>query len=290
MTPPTPTPRSRWRTRLNLASLAVIIFLPALDALTWASDPTDVARKHGTVVALDTTPAVGERTDYLAVRDARLDRLLPSAGGGRFFVTGLEKDGLAIQRENIILIKAPSAVELIEAHELAHLVQYNLPTEFAAIMRVTSPPAPDEYAAKSDIEHFAEMAAEAWTVVAGVRDACLMDGPADLLRDAEQRVPGTAGFVAYYLATGAFADDSAAMSVTSLAAEMIAPAARPAWQALWAALEARRQPDGTLLAWPRPDALARHRAQWEQFRTPVVRALVRVISTPSELVVRAVAG
>lgn len=282
--------RPRWRTRLNLVSLAVIVFLPAISALSSDSDPVAIASKHGTVIDVDTTPSADERTDYLAVRDARLDRVFPRAGGGRFFVADMEKGGLAIQQENIILLRSPDAEELVEAHELAHIMQYNLPLEFAAIMRVTPPPAPDEYAAESDVEHFAEMASNAWLVLAGLRDACLLDGPAERLRDAEQRVPGTAGFVAYYLSTGTFADDSAAAAIGDLATEMIAPEARPAWNALWTALEARRQPDGSLPPWPRPDALTRHRQTWEQFQSPVLRGIARVISAPSGLVVRVVAG
>jgi len=278
------------RQRLRLALIAACLLLPAVLSLAPARDPVAIASAHGTVVHVAASPDGVEQHEYFALRDARLDRLLPSAGGGRFLVAGLEQNGLALQRENIILLRAELTEQATEAHELAHLVQYNLPREVAAIMRVMPPPAPDEYAAKSDTEHFAEMASEAWTLLGGVREFCFTDTPAERLRDAEQRVPGTAGFVAYFVATDAFADDSAARSVADLATAMIPPDARPAWAALWTALEARRQPDGTLPPWPRPNAITRHRQHWEHFRTPALRGLMRAFTAPSELVVRAVAG
>ena len=61
------------------------------------------------------------------------------------------------------------------------------------------PAAADQYAATDDGEHFGEMAAKAWEIIAPPAMFCVDGTAAQRLEDAETRVPGTSGFVLRYL-------------------------------------------------------------------------------------------
>jgi hypothetical protein len=189
---------------------------------------------------------------YLADRSPVVDRLLPPGAGGTHFFNTLGTDaGLAFPDSASIALVADDAAspwpESVELHERAHLVDANLPREVGALMSHLPAPNPDEYAATNRGEHFAEMAAKAWEIVEPPDNVCVDGTPADRLRDAEQRVPGTSGFVEWYL-RHLPADVEGRHDLAALAANLRAPFA-PQWDALWQAIDARREPGGGFTPW-----------------------------------------
>jgi hypothetical protein len=89
--------------------------------------------------------------------------------------------------------------ESIELHERAHLGEAYLPELVGRLMALMPPPAAGGIAAASSGQHFAEMAGEAWSLVTPPGDFCVDGSLAERLRATEARVPGTAGFVVWYL-------------------------------------------------------------------------------------------
>jgi hypothetical protein len=194
---------------------------------------------------------------YLQFSRPLVDRLLPAGTGGTRFVTALEADHLGEAHQGagevhlLVAALSDSAGVATELHERAHLAQFVHAREAARLMSRLPAPAAGEYAATSAVEHFAEMAGQAWTIVDLLRphDWCLMGEPAEWLRDAEARVPGTAGFVAWYLRDETFDGADGRDALAAEAARLMAPAGAE-WDALFAALEGQRRPDGDLEPWP----------------------------------------
>ncbi len=243
------TPERKWamgnfRFMLRLTALIMILFGP-IAAGYWHIHFAGVGGGQGD------GRDVGAQT-YLAHRSPVVDRLLPAGAGGTHFVGSLGKwAGMAFPDSAAIALVADDATspwpESVELHERAHLVDAALPREVAELMSRLPAPNPDEYAATSRDEHFAEMAARAWEIVQPPDDVCLDATPANRLRDAEQRVPGMSRFVEWYL-QHLPADSERRDDLAVLAAKLRAPLA-PQWDALWQAVDARREPGGGFTAW-----------------------------------------
>ena len=104
-------------------------------------------------------PAVRNVRDYLARRNAAVDRLLPAGEGGIVFVERLGGNaGVALPGSAVIGIASEGLssedAEYVELHERAHLLHANLPDEVARLLSRLPGPAPDEYAARNPAEHF----------------------------------------------------------------------------------------------------------------------------------------
>jgi hypothetical protein len=234
------------RFTVRLTALVVILFGP-IAAGYWHIHFAGVA----TGIGQGDGREVGGRT-YLARRSPVIDRLLPAGAGGTHFFDRLGHDlGLAFPNSAAIALVTDNAFsawpESVELHERAHLVDASLPREVGELMARLPAPNPDEYAATDRGEHFAEMAARAWEIVKPPDDVCVDGTPADRLRDADQRVPGTSGFVEWYL-RHLPADFEGRDDLAALAAKLRAPLA-PQWDALWQAIEARREPGGGFTPW-----------------------------------------
>ena len=189
--------------------------------------------------------------------DPLVDRLLPEGPGGTVFFSELgEFAGVAFQETGTIgvalAVAASDSLSAVELHERAHLLEFASPQIVARLMREQPAPKREEYAATSPVEHFAEMAAKAWNVVEVLlpREYCALDSPLDRLQRLERDVPGTAGFVAWYLAEPQLAalDGADALRVE---AERLIGDRRDDWAALHAALRTRQETDGTFKVWPR---------------------------------------
>jgi len=231
---------------VRLTALSVILFGPIAGGY-WQIHAPGVAIGGGPGDHRD----VGAQT-YLAHRSPVVDRLLPAGAGGTHFVGSLGKwAGMAFPDSAAIAIVADDATspwpESVELHERAHLVDAALPREVDELMSRLPAPNPDEYAATNRGEHFAEMAAKAWEIVEPPDNVCVDGTPADRLRDAEQRVPGTSGFVEWYL-RHLPADVEGRDDLAALASKLRAPVA-PQWDALWQAIDARREPGGGFTPW-----------------------------------------
>ncbi len=206
------------------------------------------------------SPEVAEAAEWVARYRARrnpvVERLLPEGiGGTRFFQRLDGYAGMAFSDVAAIglatTVESDLWPETVELHERAHLLHAFLPQEVARLMARMPAAAPGEYAATNPGEHFAEMAAKAWEVVAPPGDFCIDGTPADWLSAAEIRVPGTAGFAAWYLRQPALRSGEGCEELPPLAARLSEPQ-RAEWEALWQALEARRLPGGTFRPWSYP--------------------------------------
>ena len=194
-----------------------------------------------------------DRQDYLARRNSVVDRLLPEGAGGTLFVEDLdEKLGIAIAATGTIVISQAALpdAEDTEIHERAHLLHANAPSEVARVMRALPPPT-QSYASKSDTEHFAEMAASAWRIIVPNENGCLVQTRAELLREEEKAVPGTAAFVTRFLSDSAMAGRDSMLDVYIEAERLTAPL-RDEWSAVWSHVDAQRTAQGTLRSWGRP--------------------------------------
>ena len=185
-----------------------------------------------------------------------VDRLLPEGPGGTVFYDELgDLAGVAFQDTGTIgvaLSVASDSLAAVELHERAHLLEFENPEIVARLMPGSPAPAEEQYAAKSPVEHFAEMAAKAWSVVELLlpHEYCALESPVDLLRRLETDVPGTAGFVVWYLRDPALAA-AEGMDALRNEAERLVGDQRDGWTALHAQLRARQLADGTFPAWPR---------------------------------------
>jgi len=229
---------------LRSTSLGVILFGP----IALAAWDVHLARPE----AAEPFAAVAA-ADYRSRRSPDVDRLLPEGGGGTYFYDDLHGNlGEALLDAAAIGLSGdvreapwPEAVEL---HERAHLLQAFLPEPVGRLMARMPAPAADTEAADNSQQHFAEMAERAWQIVAPPGDFCPEGTPVERLLEAERLVPGTAGFVAWYLRhVTRPAEDGEALA--ALASQLIA-STRADWDALWEALETRRRPDGSFHPWP----------------------------------------
>lgn len=220
--------------------------------------------------ALGSDAARSAAAAYRAQRRPVLDSLLPMGHGGvqvtdagvmdgRAGIAILDLGAIALSAEHLttrLHTGGGLTGEMVEIHERAHLLQARHPRKVAALMRTLPPPHEATYAATSAVEHFAEMAAEAYRVVVFDPDAieiCLEDTP---LRLAERDVPGTAGFVVWFLR---HLDPAAvaAPGYDALLEEATALRGDPSpWEPIYAALDAQRLDDGTLAPWPPPTRAA----------------------------------
>jgi hypothetical protein len=228
-----------WR----LVAVAVILFGPIAMAHWELSRP---ARGVG-------DPAPEEEARYRSRRSPVIDELLPNGQGGIRIVETLDGQAGVTFTGSATIALAASVVSdpwpgTVELHERAHLVDAFMPDVVARVMAVLPAPAPGEYAATNPGEHFAEMAAGAWELVVAPDGICVEGTPLELLRSAEARVPGTAGFVSWYLQNPTLASTEVAGELRPLADQLIAPH-RAEWEALWRALNHRRLPDGAFTAW-----------------------------------------
>ena len=250
---------------LKLAALAAmaawIVVSPIVEASRWATGAETYRSGDEVLLACYEDAALQDHADrvagYLAGDRRLVDRLLPEGAGGTRFVLRLPGDrlGEADQEAGAINIAvtafALSDVVSTELHERAHLLQFARPHDAARLLARLPRPAHDTYAATNGLEHFAEMASEAWSVLQSLMpgDFCIAGEPVDWLRQAEGRVPGTSGMLAWYLRAHAFSSLPGRAALESEAVRLMAPV-RAEWDALFHAVTSRRQADGTLEAWP----------------------------------------
>lgn len=242
------------RLGLRLTAIAVIVFGPIAAAARAVHAPERVRLGY---VEVDPSTASGRAAhgvkEYLAGRDPAVDRLLPNGVGGTRFFEDLDGNlGMAFVHVPAVGISAtvggagwPEATEL---HERAHLLYAFLPEEVSHLMARVPAAGPGEYAAKNGNEHLAEMAAAAWEVVAPPELLCVEGTPVERLRDWEIRVPGTAGFVAWYLRNLRRGDVESYGEVSRTAAVLAAPYQAES-DAVWKAIEDRRLPSGEFQPW-----------------------------------------
>lgn len=242
------------RAAVRLAALAVILFAPIAQASWVLRAPGPVAAGY---VEIDPDAASGPSAEsvkaYLAVRDPVVDRLLPNAAGGTRFFEDLDGNaGMAFAAVPAVGIGAdidssgwPEATEL---HERAHLLFTFLPEEVSRLMARLPAPESGEYAATNANEHLAEMASAAWEIVALPKLSCPVATPVERLHDAETRVPGTAGFVSWYLRHVPRPSIEGYAELSRAAAALAAPY-RAESEALWMAVEGRRLPGGEFRPW-----------------------------------------
>jgi hypothetical protein len=192
-----------------------------------------------------------DASQYLSLRSPVIDRLLPGGSGGTHFVRELSGPaGEANVASASIRMEVPKSArdgEAIELHERAHLLEaFALPAA-RRILEDLPAPAPDLYAAESPAEHFAEMAASAWSLMKSFDEVCVLDVEG-VLDEAEQNVPGTAGFVARFLGVAPLADTVSSSALLASARRTIARRAAD-WDSLWSAVDGRRLHDGRFDAW-----------------------------------------
>jgi hypothetical protein len=253
--------------------IAVQPLLEAHRELDWHLGAHGAYQEVPLACSIDADDPSEQVARYLETRPAAVDRLVPAGAGGTRFFRHLDGNaGMAFRG----IAAAGLAVDVglgrhsvsTEVHELAHLMQFCLAPEVARLMRGLPAPVRDEYAAKNSREHFAEMAASAWEIVdlLDPTDFCVNGASIDWLRDMDQRVPGTAGFVAWYLRHLDPAEADAAEELRIESQRLIQPH-RDAWEAIFAALDARRLPDGTFRPWePASSVRAYLEAQLEDAR------------------------
>jgi hypothetical protein len=182
--------------------------------------------------------------------------LLPGGAGGTRFYRDLDGNaGMAFAGTATVGV-APGDnhsawPDTVELHERAHLFQFYAPAPIARLMARMPPAAPGSYAATDPVEHFAEMAAAAWEIVASPDGFCIDGPPTVRLADAERTIPGTAGFVGWYLRHPEMASQDPAGALGAAARGLIRPW-RAEWEDVWHALDARRSSDGRLAPWAAP--------------------------------------
>jgi hypothetical protein len=202
---------------------------------------------------------------YAAHRRALIDSLLPDghagtvvthadAIGGMAGVAWMDLSAIGLAAGHLserILSGGGMLGELVEMHERGHLLHSNHPELVQRLMERLPPPVAGSYAATSGTEHFAELISEAYRfAVMNEEFFSPAKLPDEQLMDAERETPGTAGFVVYILERyqGEDAEQQRRLLGT---ARMLRGDPRP-WEPIYAALDARRTPDGTMRPWPKP--------------------------------------
>lgn len=197
---------------------------------------------------------------YQLIRRPIIDRLLPDGHRGTLVMHELGGPaGVAWTQSSAIGLLAGSltrelsrggalAGETVEIHERAHLLRTYHSEVVAALMRQIPPPAPGEYAATNPGEHFAEMAAQAYQILVVPENRRRRFDAALHLRVVEERVPGTSGFMLWYLRT---MDTSAPQfAVLQQTARELVAERLPLWEPIYAALETQQRANGTMAPWP----------------------------------------
>lgn len=254
-----PLARYNWNSRrtTSIASLPPATISPARRAADFPRDTNS-----------SSADALGSVQNYMATRHPAVDFLLPVGWGGtHFFATLDDKHGLAFIHSGAIAISVAAlltgAGEETELHERAHLLHAALPLEVAALIKQLPRPNSGIYAATNSQEHFAEMAASAWRLLAPADDFCWAVGPEERLRDAERQVPGTSGFVLWFLTDDLLApvEDRAALTAT---ATQLIEATRSEWAPILDFLQRHRLATGAMSQLTPPShaaSLAAHSAE-----------------------------
>jgi hypothetical protein len=240
-----------------------MIVIGPIAATWWQQMPHREFRTHVEVDAAD--PALAP---YLASRPVIIERLLPEGRGGTRFYASLDgKGGMAGITSGSVAVAVGTGMlvlDEVEIHERAHLLHALAPEAVAELITRLPKPHPDEYAATDPGEHFSEMAANAWRIIRPPDALYCTDAPTTLLRNAEARVPGTAGFLTRFLAVQSDETLSHVEELPALRAlaRDLSAQTRPQWDAIWTHVEAQRRADGTLAPLPRQsisDDIATHR-------------------------------
>ncbi len=188
-----------------------------------------------------------------------MDQLLPDGIGRTHYVLELPDSvsGVAYQDVAAIAIAmvALSDGEAVELHERAHLLHAAIPE--AVHRLIATLPAPDEsaYAATNAGEHFAERASSAWSLLRPIVGYCPIGGPAEMLQVAEERVPGTALFLLWYLDQEAFSAHPDRAILRGPAETFAAPSLAP-WRPIRAVLRSQHLAGGHFTPWPTPGVRA----------------------------------
>lgn len=247
-----PSRRTMWKVRV----FALLFILVGPIGITALERPNRLLGERPEALGFAEAKA---RVPYADHRNPVIDRLLPEGVGGTRYYDYLGKVGrrgdalgLAFLRGGAIgllsTLETNSWSASTELHERAHLLYQALSSPFARLLAKLPSPAADEYAAENSHEHVAEMAARAWEIVTDLDNACVEGTPMDRLRDADRRVPGTAGFVAWYLRDPSAGPADHRAELATLADELSAPQ-RNEWDVIWREVEARREPNGTFRPW-----------------------------------------
>jgi len=251
-----PSRLERWLPRIRWTALVALVVGPVVIA---AWEVRSVGRFGG--------PAAPEaHRAYFAERNPLINELLPAGEAGIRVVDNLGGPmGLANMNTGAIALDRSVAHEgwrgAVELHERAHLIEAFLPREVAALMaRLPSAPGPG-VASEGPGQHFAEMASEAWQLVTDPHGMCIDGTPEARLKDAEARVPGTSGFVLWYLRHPALSTGDRAVALRTAAALLVAPN-QTEWTTLWDALDAQRDAAGAFRPWPAPTVRSILSRQW----------------------------
>ncbi len=240
---------------------AVVLLFAPLQVL---SRPAGAPGVGGLIRDVRDTALVGIVDRYLGERDAAIDRLLPNGSLGTLVETlPLDRDGVANASAAQVEIAAVALQDLdrtygtlrgerVEVHERAHLLDYAYQDLVARLMAKLSTPDTAEYAATNAQEHFAETLSAAWGILAGIHATGYCPDPRQALRDAEAQIPGTAGALRWLLPIWA-ADPHRPIDAGLMAlSDSLSVGTHAEWDALAAAVEARRLADGTLAPWSVP--------------------------------------
>lgn len=244
----------RLRRALRLAAIGMVVVGPIVSARLALHAPPRFLVTHTEVdPSVGSGPAVESVRAYVALRDPAVDRLLPAGEGGTRFFRDLDgKSGMAFLSSATIGLAVPRDLggwpEATELHERAHLLHAFVPGEVGRLLARLPAPEDGEYAATNRHEHLAEMAAAAWEIVVPPDLFCVETPPADRLREAEARVPGTAGFVQWYLRNLPHTGDQNTVALLRTAAELAATYQSES-DALWETIDTRRLPGGDFQPW-----------------------------------------
>ena len=276
----------RWRSIRSVRVLAIvtIAFAPITSEFAEAANAFWLARREAHVAR--------ELVAYRAHRPAQIDDVLPDGARGTHFVLTIPRGaGLALPRRSELFVsiaqRTVTEIASIEIHERAHLLQLHASPSANRILRAIGAPSPEEYAATSDDEHFAEMAASAWDLLRPLGELCWASTASERLEEAEQRVPGTAGFVAYFARRPGITAANEVDAVVRLADALIAPL-RQDWEVIWAQLEAQRLPNGKLAPWRTLSRLEVNTYAMERARhdSRVQGTLTRILYWPTVMLLR----
>lgn len=176
------------------------IISPLADQHTWTPDRTQLV--------------VMATAHNQTARDTLIDLLLPEGVGGTIIVPDFDDnaDGEANPDLGLIVIRAAAVLDAtrwlgirrgdqVEMHERAHLIEGVHPELVFGLLRRVAPADPDEYAATSPSEHFAEMVSNAWAILELHTVVGLCPDYVGAIQIDEQLVPGTAGAVAWLAPT-----------------------------------------------------------------------------------------
>jgi hypothetical protein len=260
---------------IRITAAATIVFGPlAAATLNTGSAPAKAYRPvsaRDSLAPADTiaSPAAAIAAEYLSRRKGAVDRALPEGSGGTHIYEDLDGNagvaflGSATIGLSVHLLDATGSVEI---HERAHLIHHAMPNVARQIIASLAPPLPQQHAAENWREHFASMAERAWEILHPPESVCLAATPVEQLRMAEESVPGSAGFMRWFVRDFVSSGDSTAQQLLT-EAELLSAAQNQEWNLIFQSIEERRQPDGTFRPWPAPSVLVQLEAGRDDVRT-----------------------